>query len=227
MLKCVVLSVFVCICLAQSPVPPVVKFINGQFTGTLQTQGLNVPLTGSLEYLPGSTQNIKTHVVASTGGQQITTDTWETVTSTVINSWEITSVDPTTCQSQSLSGSTYPQCGQWAQKGNSWTLECSVNIQGVTAIIDILAIVNSGNQLVQLQENTTVQGELLTSEILQINSQTTTPPPASDFKLPSICNSATATVSPRLHVRRQPRIFHSIAGALGNLFNARAPLRRN
>jgi len=231
MLKCALFSLLVCVCLAQTPIPPQVKFVNGLFTGTLQTQGLNVPLTGTLEYLPGSTQMFKTHVVANANGNMITSDTWETITSTVINSWEIVSTDPTTCNAQTLSGSTYPSCNAWSNMGPSWSLECQVSIQGVEAVVDIIAIVNSANQLVQYQENTTVSGQLLTTEVITINSQTTNPPPSGDFTLPSICSNAypvPIVASPRLRVKHQPKIFHAVAGAIGGLFSARRlPFRRN
>jgi hypothetical protein len=142
---------------------------------------MTLPITGGLEYLSGTSPLIKLNVSADTGGQETT---WVTSTPTVITEWEIASTDPTTCQNGVLSGHSYPQCTGWQQAGNSWSLEC---MQGNNATLDIVAIVNSTNQLVQLQENTTIHGKAKNSLTISVDSQSTTPPPASDFVLPSIC----------------------------------------
>jgi hypothetical protein len=170
-----------------SPFPPVVKFINGQYAGTIETQGKTLPITGTVEYLTGTSPLIKL-VTVNTGGQQITSDSWVTSTPTVINEWEIVSTDPTTCRKEVFSGDSYPQCTPWNQSGNAWSLGCTVTVQGKKAALNIMAVVNSGNQLVQLQEKTTIGGRT-GSITIQVTSQSTTPPPASDFDLPSICNA--------------------------------------
>jgi len=81
-----------------------------------------------------------------------------------------------------------------------WRLQCTVNVQGVQAIADIAAVVDAAKQLQMFQENTTVSGQLFSSETVKVSSQTNTPPPASDFTLPAICNGN----SPRLHAVRHP-----------------------
>jgi hypothetical protein len=204
---------------AQSftPIPPTVKFINGQYTGTLISQGLTLPVTGTLEYLGGSTVNLKSSADLTEGQQIIISDSWVTTTPTVINEWGVASTFPNTCRKQVLSGVSYPQCTAWKQTGNSWSLECTATVQGNKTTLDIFAVQNSNNQLVQLQEITTIEGENgnsqgnITSVIpsplgppgsvisvtdsftIQITSQSTTPPPASDFVgtngPPSICNA--------------------------------------
>ena len=167
------------------PIPPVVKFTNGQYTGTLQTQGMTLPITGTLEYLSGTSPRTKLDVLGTTGGQQITSDSWVTSTPTVISEWA--STNPTTCGKEVLSGGSYPQCTAWNQTGNAWSLECTVNVQGNQTTLDVSAVVNSGNQLLQLQENTT--GDMTDSFTIVMTSQSTTPPPISDFDLPGICTN--------------------------------------
>ena len=170
------------------PFPPVVKSINGQYTGTLQTQGMTLPITGTLEYLLGNQNPQLTKLSVDTGGQQIASDSWVTLTPTVINEWEIVSTDPTTCRKEVLSGDSYPQCTAWNQAGNVWSLECTVTAQGNKGTLDISAILNAQNQLVQLQENTTIGG-MADSITFIMTEQRSTPPPLSDFALPGICNA--------------------------------------
>src|SRR6516225_4853412 len=111
-----------------TPIPPPVKFTNGVFTGTLITQGLTLPVTGTLEYLSGSTVNLKSSVDLTEGQQIITSDSWVTTTPTVINEWGIVSTFPKTCRKEVLSGASYPQCTAWKQTGNSWSLECTATV---------------------------------------------------------------------------------------------------
>jgi len=207
---------FVCHCLAQSPIPPNVPFVNGAFSGSLSTQGLNIPISGTIEYLPGATTQFKTHVIANYNGNQITSDTWETITPTVLNSWEVSDIDPGTCNTQSLSGDTYPKCTSWTQSNGKWKLSCTVNVQGVQAIADISAFVDTGKQLQSFQENTTVSGTLFTSEMVKITSQSNQKPPAADFDLPAICHSS----SPRLRVNRNPAypLISSLSKRLARIF---------
>jgi len=224
MLKFAILSVLVCVALAQNPLPPVVKFVNGPFTGVLQAQGLSIPLSGRFEYLQGSPNQLKSHIVANANGQQITTDTWETADASSINSWEIISTDPTTCQKQTLSGSTLPQCGTWTQSNGVWSLNCQVNVNGVTATIAIQATVQSG-LLAALQENTTVSGTLLTSENIAItNPSNQSPPPASDFTLPSLCQQVTRL--PGEH-KKVPHSFFLFNPTLNLLSSRLRPIRKN
>jgi hypothetical protein len=170
------------------PLPPPVQSVNSGFlTGALQIRGVTLPFTGTLDYLAsGGSQNIKLSIDTAAAGQPITSDSWVTITPTGINAWEIVSTDPTTCRKEVLSGDSYPQCTPWNQVGNALSLGCTVTVQGKKATLNILAVTNSNNQLVQLQENTTISG-ITGSTIIQVTSQSTTPPPASDFALPSIC----------------------------------------
>lgn len=140
--------------------PPQVAFIsNGQYTGTLQTQGMTLPITGTLAYLSGSSQLIKLDVSPDTGGQQITSDSWVTSTPTVIDEWQIVSTDPTTCRKEVLSRGLYPQCTAWnLTASNTWSLECTVTAQGNKGTLDISAVLNLENKLVQWQEDTTISG---------------------------------------------------------------------
>jgi hypothetical protein len=176
--------------------------MNGQYTGTLQTQGTTMPISGTLEYLSGSTQNLKLHIsFDNPGGQPITRDSWvintPTATGPVITECDIASTDPTTCRKEVLSGDSYPQCAAWKQTGNQWSLECTVTVQGDQATFDFAAVVNSGNQLVQLSENITI-GSMTESIIISIGSQSTTPPPPSDFNRPSICSTGENTIPLKL-----------------------------
>ena len=170
--------------------PPQVAFIsNGQYTGTLQTQGMTLPITGTLAYLSGSSQLIKLDVSPDTGGQQITSDSWVTSTPTVIDEWQIVSTDPTTCRKEVLSRGLYPQCTAWnLTASNTWSLECTVTAQGNKGTLDISAVLNLENKLVQWQEDTTISG--MTESITVImTEQGSTPPAPSAFDLPSICNA--------------------------------------
>jgi len=146
---------------------------------------MTLPITGTLEYLSGTSPRTKLDVLGTTGGQQITSDSWVTSTPTVISEWA--STNPTTCGKEVLSGGSYPQCTAWNQTGNAWSLECTVNVQGNQTTLDVSAVVNSGNQLLQLQENTT--GDMTDSFTIVMTSQSTTPPPISDFDLPGICTN--------------------------------------
>ena len=139
-----------------TPLPPQVKFIgNGKYTGTLQTQGLTLPITGTLEYLAGQIDYL--HISVDTEGQ-ITSNSWLTVIPTVINEWEIVSTFPRTCRKEVLSGASYPQCTAWSQTGPH-SLECTVKAQDNKATLNIFALLSAANQLVALQENTTIKGE--------------------------------------------------------------------
>jgi hypothetical protein len=166
--------------------PPVVKFINGQYTGSLQAQGMNVSFTGTLEYLSGSTQLVKNSSVDT----QITTDSWATITPTVINEWEIVSTDPTSCTQEVLAGDNYPQCMlPWQQTtSNTWSLTCTGI--GHKATLGIMAVTNSGNQLISLTETTAISTMTTSTTTIQVTSQASTPPPASDFTLPGICSAS-------------------------------------
>jgi hypothetical protein len=160
---------------------------------------MTLPITGTLIYLSGNSQLMKLHVSVGTGGQQITSDSWVTTTSTVINQWEIASTDPTTCQKEVLSGDSYPRCTPWQLTPRGiWSLECTVTAQGNKATLGMLAVLSSDNKLVSLQENTPIGGidsrieneQSATDSItITMTEQGTTPPVPSDFDLPSICNA--------------------------------------
>jgi len=217
---CVFVILFVVGCFAQTPIPPIVSFVNGQFTGTLITQGLTVPISGTLEYLQaGTTEQIKTHIVANANGQQIISDTWEVVTATSINSWAISSTDPTTCDRNSLAGDSYPKCDSWKQTGGQWYLSCTVTVSGTQAQADISALVNANKQLLAFQENTTVSGQLLTTEDVRIGSQSLSPPPQVDFNLPALCKSA----SPRYRAIKatQYPIINGLGSRIARLYRAK------
>jgi len=184
------------------PFPPQVRFIsNGKYKGTLQTQGMTLPITGTLEYLAGDTDYL--HVSVDTREQQITSDSWVTSTATVIptviNEWETVSTDPTTCRKEVLSGDSYPECTAWNRTpSNTYSLECTVTVQGNKATLDFLAVLSADNQLVQLKENATIWfvddklwkwAAVKDSVTIIMTEQGTTPPAPSDFDLPSICNA--------------------------------------
>jgi hypothetical protein len=189
--------------------PPQVAFIsNGQYEGTLQSQGITLPITGTLQYLTGQLEHIKLHVSVDTGNQQITSDSWVTRTPTVINEWEILSTDPTTCRKEVLSGDSYPRCTAWNRTPTgAYSLECTVTVLGNKATLDVLADLSDDNKLVQLQQNTAISDitdpisaitdsvsgitgitGLTDSITIIMTEQGTTPPVPSDFDLPSICN---------------------------------------
>jgi hypothetical protein len=185
--------------------PPQVPFIsNGQYEGTLQTQGITLPITGTLIYLTGELDYIKLHVSVDTGKQQITSDSWVTRTPTVINEWEIVSTDPNTCRKEVLSGDSYPQCTAWSRTPTGvYSLECTVTVLGNKATLDVLADLSNDNKLVQLQQNTTISTimdsisaitgsitDITDSITIKMTEQGTTPPVPSDFDLPSICNGS-------------------------------------
>jgi hypothetical protein len=142
-----------------------------------------VPIAGTVEYLSGSTQLIKNSIDT----QQITTDSWATITPTVIDEWEIVSTDPTTCTQEVVAGDNYPQCGPWKQSGNDWSVTCTGIGHKAT---DITAVTNSGNQLVQLTDTSKISGMTTPTTTIQVTSQSSTPPPASDFTVPGICNAS-------------------------------------
>ncbi len=169
--------------------PPQMEFIgNGQYNGTLQTQGMTLPITGTLAYLSGSTQYFTLHVSVDAGGQPITSDWWETITPTVVTEWQIVSTDPTTCRKKVLSGASYPQCTGWNRTPSSaYSNECTVTVRGNQATFDILAALSVANKLVQQQENTTISG-MTDSITIDMTEQGNTPPPLSDFDLPGICS---------------------------------------
>jgi len=169
--------------------PPQLAFVsNGKYEGSLQTQGLTLPITGTLAYLTGSIDYFKLHVSVDIGGQQITTDSWETITPTVINEWEIVSTDPRKCRKEVLSGDSYPQCTAWDETANeTYSLECTITVQGNKATLDILTDLSADNKLVQQQEDTTIGG-MTDSIAIMMTEQGNTPPIPGDFALPSICN---------------------------------------
>ena len=180
------------------PFPPQVSFIsNGKYKGTLRTQGMTLPITGTLDYLAGT--NIYLHVSVDTGGLQNTSDSWLTSTATVINEWETVSTDPTTCRKEVLSGDSYPQCTAWNRTpSNTYSLECTFTVQGRKATLDFLAVLSPDNKLVQLKENATIWivddkfwkwAAVTDSVTIIMTEQGTTPPVPSDFDLPSICNT--------------------------------------
>src|SRR5262249_46784321 len=110
--------------LAFVPFPPPIRFVsNGLYTGTLQTQGMTLPITGTLNFLDGDSKLMKLSVDT---GQQITSDSWVTSTDTVINEREIVSTDPTTCRKEVLFRRSYPQCTAWRQTpSGAWSLHCT------------------------------------------------------------------------------------------------------
>jgi hypothetical protein len=173
------------------PLPPQVTFIsNGKYTGTFQTQGMTLPIKGSLAYLTGDTQYIKLQVLFDTGGQQITRDSFVKATSTAINEWEIVSTDPKTCRKEVLSGPSYPQCTAWSRTPRGlYISECIVTEQGNQATLDFSVQLSTDNKLVQMRQNTTIDG-MTDSLTVIMASQGTTPPIPSDFDPPSICSAA-------------------------------------
>jgi hypothetical protein len=169
--------------------PLQVQFIsNGKYTGTLQTQGVNLPITGTLAYLTGATEYA--HLSVSLG-PQITSDSWQITTRTVVDTAQTVSLDPTTCLKKVLSGDSYPQCGTgWSRMADGdYSLECTVTALYGKTTFDFLAELSTDNKLVQLQENTAFSG-LTNSMTIVMTSQGTTPPVPSDFNLPSVCDSA-------------------------------------
>ncbi len=182
--------------------PPQVRFINnGRYEGTLQTRGISLPITGTLLYLSGEVEYVKLHVSAGTGKQQITSDSWVTRTPTVITEWEIVSTDPNNCRKEVLSGDSYPQCGPWTRTPTGlFALECTVTMLGDEATLKVSADLSNDNQLIQLEQDTTISGiadsisavtgltpSTTDSITIKMTEQGTTPPVPSDFNLPSIC----------------------------------------
>src|SRR5262249_8970598 len=156
--------------------------------GTITTQGMTLPITGTLIYLTGDTQYLKLQVSFDRGGQQITRDSWvtiPTVTPPVIKESDIVSTDPTTCRTEVLSGASYPQCTAWSRTPRGlYSSECTVTVQGNKATFDFLVQLSSDNKLVQLTENITIGG-MTDSITITMTSQGTTPPIPSDFNPPS------------------------------------------
>jgi hypothetical protein len=177
--------------LAQNlpPLPPQLQFIDGTFTGTITTQGQTLPITGTLAYLNGATQNLKLDVSFATGGQPITRNAWVTGTPTLITAWDIVSTDPTACREEIFSGPSYPTCTAWTQNApGHYVSDCTVTVQPKTATFDFSVQLTNSNQLAQLTENITIGGKTDTLTIT-MTSQATTPPPASTFAIPSSCNT--------------------------------------
>jgi hypothetical protein len=172
------------------PLPPQVTFIsNGKYTGTLQTLGITLPITGTLAYLTGDIQYSKLQVSVDILGQQITRDSSVTSTQTAINEWETVSTDPTTCQKEVLSGASYPQCTAWSRNPQGlYISNCTVTVQGKEATLDFKVQLSSDNKLVQMRQNTTIGG-VMDSITITMTEQGTTPPIPSDFNPPSICSA--------------------------------------
>ena len=204
---CIVTLVALCFSAAPAraqqnynPLPPQVAFIsNGKFTGTLQIQGNGpFPIKGSIAYLTGDIEYLRISVVTETG-QQLTSDSWEVETTTVINEWEVpVSTFPTTCLNEVLTGASYPQCTPWTPtnvKMHIYSQECTVTAQGNKTTLKSSAQLSSDNKLVKLQLNANSTGDnsqgtdFLT---ITMTSQGTTPPVPSDFNRPNICNAPTA-----------------------------------
>jgi hypothetical protein len=178
-----------------SPLPPQVGFIsNGKYTGTLQIQGLTLPITGTLAYLAGGTEYL--HISVNTEGM-ITSDTWQETVPTVINEWEILSIFPTTCVKEVLSGTSFPQCTAWSRNTQGmYSQECTVTAQGNKATLDRLATLSGDNKLVNLQENATIninEIDVTASINITMTEQGTTPPTPSDFNRPGICPAPSGT----------------------------------
>jgi hypothetical protein len=176
--------------------PPQIEFIsNGKYKGTLQTRGMTLPITGTLEYLSGETDYL--HVSVDTGIQRISSDSWVTGTATVIptviNEWETVSTEPTACRKEVLSGGSYPQCTAWKRTpSNAYALECTVTAQGSKAILDFMAVLSNDNKLIQWQEiyrREIFHRVMIDSVTINMTEQGTTPPALSVFDLPSICNA--------------------------------------
>lgn len=157
---------------------------------------------------------IDTGGLVDTGGQPvITIDQWVTSTPTVIKKWQISSTDPTNCQILEWAGKgvndirramesghtpptvlegiaffAHPKCTAWMRtQSGGYSLECKLrNFQIIEGTLDILANLNSDNQLVQLQQTSTISGTTDSTTII-MTAQGTTPPVPSDFDLPSIC----------------------------------------
>jgi hypothetical protein len=151
---------------------------------------MTLPIAGSLAYLTGSTVYLKLEVLFDTGGQQITRDSWVIVTPTAINEWDVVSTDPTICRKVVLSGASYPQCTSWSRTPRGlYISECTIAAQGnKVATFDFSVQLSTDNKLVQMVENTTIDG-MTDSTLLTMTSQGTTPPIPSDFNLPSSCSA--------------------------------------
>jgi len=180
------------------PFPPPVQFTNcGSYTGTLQTSGMTLPLTGTLDYLTSGGQ---TNLLVETGGPArcalppgsppgpITSDTWVTSTPTVFNEWEIVSTDPTTCRKEVLPEDS-PQCAPWQNPSpNQWSIKCTFTVQGEEATL-LAQFTLSGNLVVSLVETTTFNGVTDSITKITIDSQAAFAPDFSTFNRPSICNA--------------------------------------
>ncbi|HKE24994.1 MAG TPA: hypothetical protein VKB88_21685 [Bryobacteraceae bacterium] len=179
-----------------TPFPPQVQFIsNGKYTGTLQTHGMTMPITGTLDYLSGATQYTKLQVsFDNPGGKEITRDSWVIITPADITECDIVSTDPTTCRKEVLSGDSYPQCTGWSVTPRGvWISECTVTALGDQATFDFSAVLSTDNKLVQLKENITIGG-MTDSIAITMTEQGTTPPLPSDFNRPSICSTGENTI---------------------------------
>jgi hypothetical protein len=179
--------------LAQNlpPLPPQVAFIsNGVFTGTIQTQGMTLPITGTLAYLTGDTQYLKLQVSFDTGGQPITRNSWAKSTPTVITEWDIVSTEPTACREEVFSGPSYPQCTAWSRNPATglYISDCTVTVQPKMATFDFSVKLTNDNKLAELTEKTTIGG-MTDSLTITMTSQGTTPPVPSDFNPPSSCST--------------------------------------
>jgi len=161
---------------------------------------MTLPITGTLDYLSGITQYMKLEVLVDTRGEQVTSDSWVTSTSTVVNEWEIVSSDPTTCGMEVFSGDSYPQCSAWKRTPRgTYTLECTVTVEDIKTTVDFSAVLSGDNKLVQMQENSTTwffDGKrwkwpgMKDAITITMTEQSNSPPSPSDFALPSICDGS-------------------------------------
>jgi hypothetical protein len=176
--------------------PPPVQFTNcGQITGAIQTKGMSLAITGTLDYLTsGGQTNLLLEIGGASGkcppppgSPPPTSDAWIISTPTAFNEWEVVSADPTTCREKVLPEDS-PQCGVWQNPApNQWDLKCTFSTQGKAATLDAQFTL-SGNLVVSWVETTTIKG-VPTVAKFSIDAQGSFPPDQSAFNRPSICNA--------------------------------------
>jgi len=180
--------------------PPVVQYVNGNVTGFVIVGANNVTFAGSLEYIGitkriGKVNSYHFIVVMSGNNEVVTAESWEFFSKDSVDSYEINSLQPNTCNMQSLSkaGDDFPVCGPWVHdNNNNWKQDCNVTVNGGTTSASFTVSLDASNQLISFQELSTLAGSETTFVQITVTSSINKAPPASDFNVPDYCNQPPA-----------------------------------
>jgi len=182
----VIIVLFACLfakCFSSNtPFPPQVVFVNGQYTGTFSFGQSNQATVG-IEYLfSGSSYNYHRQTSFTFQGFVETMDCW--MVSNGVNIDVYNTQDQSSCSHDSYTNTTR-KCTNWQQNGNIFNQQCTSSsfLETTTLVLDV------NNFVLGMIFNQSRSGDVDLVTRVTISKNIPIPPSQNDFNLPSSCTT--------------------------------------